>query len=131
MDDDERVADAAVAWLGTIGNADSLMLDKRRATPAAINAYLRCLERIAGESRGVGGVVFEIVRVTSAAAGKIGGFAGSAEWRSEKAVATLKDGWGVRCRSDDGGATMARARGQVAEKVLEGFDQFRRHRRPR
>jgi len=131
MDDsDERVADAAVSALGAIGNAEALaMLDQKATpTPAAVNAYLRCLESLRRDKPAESIEAYEkLYESATARQQKLAGLRGIAlGGDQEKAVATLVDALSNKDAQIELTAAQlaARAGPAVAARVLEKFEQL-------
>jgi len=131
MDDsDERVADAAVTALGSIGDANALaVLDqKATATPAAVNAYLRCLQNLARQKSAESVESYlKLYESATARQEKLAGLRGVAlSGDTEKATKTLLDALSNKDLQVQLTAAQlaARAGPAVAEKVLGSFEQL-------
>src|SRR6266850_2250756 len=131
MDDsDERVAEAAVAALGSIGNADALAaLDKKTVpTPAGVDAYLRCLQAVSPEKPAESAELYSnLYQNATARQQKLAGLRGLALGvASEKAVEALLDALSSKDLQIQLTAAQltAQAGPKVAAKVLESFDRI-------
>src|SRR5438552_4026110 len=126
-DNDERVAEAAVAALGAIGNEEALAaLDKKVVpTPAGVNAYLRCLETMARlKPPETAETYFNLYRTAGARQQKLAGLRGVALGSvPQTAVEGLLDALKSKDKQIQLAAAQlaARATPEVGRKVLEQF----------
>ncbi|HEV8291047.1 MAG TPA: HEAT repeat domain-containing protein [Tepidisphaeraceae bacterium] len=129
-DNDERVADAAVAALGAIGNADALAVLDKKAVPTAtgVDAYLRCLQAVSREKHAESAESYlNLYQNATARQQKLAGLRGVAvSGDSEKAVAALVDALSSKDVQIQLAAAQlsVQAGPQVAGKVLESFDRI-------
>ncbi|HEV8378795.1 MAG TPA: HEAT repeat domain-containing protein [Tepidisphaeraceae bacterium] len=129
-DNDERVAESAVAALGTIANADALAALDKKAVPTAagVDAYLRCLQAVSRQKPAESAETYlNLYQNATARQQKLAGLRGVAlSGASDTAVSTLIDALSNKDVQIQLAAAQlsAQAGPQVAGKVLESFDQI-------